>query len=98
MNFAIRPALESELPQIRALYAFEVHKGTATYEVVAPDLAEITISATVWCAPPTCVSASDERARQHLTPWASSAIELKLRDGVLRSVGSLGGEGCSAKA
>jgi phosphinothricin acetyltransferase len=38
----IRPANEADLAQIAAVYAREVREGTATYEVVAPDVAEMT--------------------------------------------------------
>jgi phosphinothricin acetyltransferase len=37
----IRAADECDLPQITAIYEPEVREGTASYEVVAPDVAEI---------------------------------------------------------
>lgn len=38
----VRPAIESDLAAITALYAGEVHDGVATYEYDAPDEAEMT--------------------------------------------------------
>jgi phosphinothricin acetyltransferase len=38
----IRPALEADLPAITAIYEHAVRHGTATFELVPPDLAEMT--------------------------------------------------------
>ncbi|WJR78602.1 GNAT family N-acetyltransferase [Bradyrhizobium sp. NP1] len=38
----IRPATEADLPAITAIYDHAVRKGTATFELVPPDLAEMT--------------------------------------------------------
>ncbi len=38
----IRPALEADLPAITAIYDHAVRHGTATFELTAPDLAEMT--------------------------------------------------------
>ncbi len=38
----IRPAVEADLPAITAIYDHAVRYGTATFELVAPDLAEMT--------------------------------------------------------
>ena len=38
----IRPADEADLPFITAIYAHAVRFGTATFELVPPDLAEMT--------------------------------------------------------
>ena len=37
----IRPASEADLPAITAIYEHAVLKGTATFELIAPDLAEM---------------------------------------------------------
>jgi L-amino acid N-acyltransferase YncA len=41
-SLEIRPALEADLPSITEIYAHEVREGTATFELVPPDLAEMT--------------------------------------------------------
>jgi L-amino acid N-acyltransferase YncA len=41
-SLEIRPALEADLPSITEIYAHEVSVGTATFELVPPDLAEMT--------------------------------------------------------
>ena len=41
-DLEIRPALEADLPSITEIYAREVREGTATFELVPPDLAEMT--------------------------------------------------------
>jgi L-amino acid N-acyltransferase YncA len=41
-SFTIRPTTGLDLEQIQAIYAREVETGTASFELVAPDLAEIT--------------------------------------------------------
>jgi L-amino acid N-acyltransferase YncA len=38
----IRPAVLADLPSITEIYAHEVRVGTATFELVSPDLAEMT--------------------------------------------------------
>ena len=38
----IRPATEADLPAITAIYAHAVLHGTATFELIPPDLAEMT--------------------------------------------------------
>jgi len=38
----IRPSLASDLPQITAIYGWNVLNGTGTFELEAPDLAEMT--------------------------------------------------------
>jgi phosphinothricin acetyltransferase len=38
----IRPAVEADLPVITAIYEHEVRHGTATFELIPPDLAEMT--------------------------------------------------------
>lgn len=38
----IRPAVAADLPAITAIYDREVRVGTATFELIAPDLAEMT--------------------------------------------------------
>jgi phosphinothricin acetyltransferase len=37
----IRPAIEADLPAITAIYEHAVLKGTATFELIPPDLAEM---------------------------------------------------------
>jgi L-amino acid N-acyltransferase YncA len=41
-SLEIRPAAVADLPAITAIYAHEVRVGTATFELVPPDLAEMT--------------------------------------------------------
>src|SRR6188474_1441535 len=38
----IRPATEADLPAITEIYAHAVRHGTATFELIPPDLAEMT--------------------------------------------------------
>src|ERR1700759_480952 len=38
----IRPTIAADLPSITGIYAHEVREGTATFELVPPDLAEMT--------------------------------------------------------
>lgn len=42
MTWALRPAAERDLPQITEIYAHHVLTGTASFEEVPPDLAEMT--------------------------------------------------------
>lgn len=39
--FAIRPAVEADIPAITAIYAGEVRHGTASFEIEPPDVAEM---------------------------------------------------------
>ena len=41
-NFDIRPATDSDLPAITAIYDHAVRTGTATFEIDPPDIAEMT--------------------------------------------------------
>ena len=41
-NFDIRPATESDLPAVTAIYDHAVRTGTATFEIDPPDIAEMT--------------------------------------------------------
>jgi phosphinothricin acetyltransferase len=41
-EFQIRPAAEADLPAVTAIYEHAVRHGTATFELVPPDLAEMT--------------------------------------------------------
>jgi L-amino acid N-acyltransferase YncA len=41
-DIEIRPASEADLPAVTAIYAHAVLHGTATFELIAPDLAEMT--------------------------------------------------------
>ena len=41
-SFEIRPTVAADLPSITEIYAHEVREGTATFELVPPDLAEMT--------------------------------------------------------
>ena len=41
-NPEIRPTAEADLPSITAIYAHAVRYGTATFELIPPDLAEMT--------------------------------------------------------
>ena len=41
-SLEIRPTTVADLPSITEIYAHEVREGTATFELVAPDLAEMT--------------------------------------------------------
>lgn len=43
MRFDIRDLTEDDLPTVASIYADAVNKGTASYELVPPDLAEMTI-------------------------------------------------------
>ncbi len=38
----IRPTIEADLPAITAIYEHAVRHGTATFELVPPDLSEMT--------------------------------------------------------
>jgi L-amino acid N-acyltransferase YncA len=40
-DFALRPALAADLPQVQSIYAVEVTTGTASFELVSPDVAEL---------------------------------------------------------
>ena len=42
MSLEIRPAIAADLPDITEIYAEAVNFGTATFELVPPDLAEMT--------------------------------------------------------
>src|SRR6201999_1840009 len=41
-SLEIRPTIAADLPSITEIYAHEVRQGTATFELVPPDLAEMT--------------------------------------------------------
>src|SRR5277367_5723607 len=41
-NIEIRPTIEADLPAITEIYEHEVRYGTATFELIPPDLAEMT--------------------------------------------------------
>ena len=41
-SLEIRPTIVADLPSITEIYAHEVREGTATFELVPPDLAEMT--------------------------------------------------------
>jgi phosphinothricin acetyltransferase len=40
-DFALRSALAADLPQVQSIYAVEVTTGTASFELVPPDVAEL---------------------------------------------------------
>ena len=42
MTLLIRPSTAADLPAITAIYAWNVHNGTGTFELEAPDLTEMT--------------------------------------------------------
>ena len=42
MSLTIRPSQEDDLPELTTIYADAVLHGTATFEITAPDLAEMT--------------------------------------------------------
>jgi len=42
MTLLIRPSTAADLPAVTAIYAWNVHNGTGTFELEAPDLPEMT--------------------------------------------------------
>jgi len=42
MTLLIRPSAAADLPAVTAIYAWNVHNGTGTFELEAPDLPEMT--------------------------------------------------------
>src|SRR5689334_4832796 len=62
-DILVRPAREADLPAITAIYEHAVLYGTATFELVAPDLAEMTrrFRALIEGSYPYLVATNDER-------------------------------------